>query len=103
MVTVRVVDRLGEGFAEFPGGDGAPLLDQMEQHCPFEVPSLCSVGACGRCAAGVVSGGELVDPDAFGIGASEQAGEGRFLVCVAGLRPDAVRSSATRVLVLEIA
>ncbi len=84
MLTVKVVDQRSGQEAEFVATSDEPLLDQMEEACPFEIPSLCWNGACGTCALRVVEGLEHLDPDAFGIGCTIEVEPGWILPCAAG-------------------
>lgn len=86
MVTICVVDGAGLARASFLATPDEPLLDQIEARCPWAVPSVCAVGVCGTCALEVLEGGEHLEADAFGIGATDPPGKGLVLPCVAAIR-----------------
>ena len=102
-MTVRLIVREPGGqCAALEARGDTDLLDQLEEACPFEVPYLCCVGACGACAAKVVSGADCLDPEGFGIGCSEAAGDQRTLLCVTGARRWAIVDSSQHEVVLEL-
>ncbi|MGH2810930.1 MAG: 2Fe-2S iron-sulfur cluster-binding protein [Actinomycetota bacterium] len=102
MVTIRSVHGATGEWAEFVGCPDSPLLDQMEQHCPFEVPFMCSMGACGSCAVSVLEGEQWLDAGAFSVGCSAEAPEKCILPCVAGVRPESASGPPDRRVVLEL-
>lgn len=83
MLRVTVVEHQTGAKAQFQARSDEPLLDQMERECPFEIPNLCWMGACGTCALKVTKGIEHLDSDAFGIGATIQVDPGWVLPCAA--------------------
>ena len=83
MLKVTVVKQETGAKAQFVACSDEPLLDQMERACPFEIPNLCWLGACGTCALKVTKGIEHLDSDAFGIGATIQVDPGWVLPCAA--------------------
>ncbi len=83
MLRVTVVEQQTGAKAQFEACSDEPLLDQMERECPFEIPNLCWMGACGTCALKVTKGIEHLDSDAFGIGATIQVDPGWVLPCAA--------------------
>lgn len=84
MLTVTVISQTTGQSAHFNACDDEPLLDQLKRECPFEIPNLCWMGACGTCALKVTHGMEHLDADAFGIGATIQVEPGYILPCAAG-------------------
>lgn len=78
-----------------------PLLEQLEA-CMAPIRSCCCVGACNTCAIRILSGPEVVERDAFGIGCSEGPGPGFLLPCVDGILASAVRDERPHLLVLEL-
>lgn len=83
MLKVTVVDQASGTRAHFEACSDEPLLDQLERACPFEIPNLCWMGACGTCALKVSKGIEHLDTDAFGVGATVQVEPGYVLPCAA--------------------
>jgi ferredoxin len=103
MLQVTVVDQSSGLQARFIACDDEPLLDQMEQACPFAIPSLCWNGACGTCALRVVDGLEHLDADAFGIGCSTEVEPGWILPCAAAPASRATACGEAHRLRLEVA
>ena len=102
MLTVSVLDRSSGLRSEFVASADEPLLDQMDEVCPFEIPSLCWNGACGTCALRVREGLEHLEADAFGIGCSMEVEPGWVLPCAAAPSPEATQSNQVHRVTVEI-
>ena len=102
MVLVRAVQAGTGKWVEFRATEDEPLLDQLEEHCPFPAPFLCSMGACGSCSVRVRQGRDLIDDAAFDIGCSAESSQANILPCVAGLKPQAIRAEGVHRVVVDV-
>lgn len=102
MLKVTVVNQGSGDRAEFQACADEPLLDQLERECPFEVPNLCWMGACGTCALRVPEGMEHLDQDAFGIGATVAVDPGWVLPCAAGACEKAIADNLAHHVMVEV-
>jgi ferredoxin len=103
MLTVTVIDQASGQSAEFEACSDEPLLDQLERACPFEIPNLCWMGACGTCALRVSKGMEHLDADAFGVGATVAVAPGFILPCAASACESVTRVADQYQLMVEVA
>jgi ferredoxin len=103
MLQVTVIDRASGASAQFDACSDEPLLDQLERECPFEIPNLCWMGACGTCALRVSKGIEHLDTDAFGVGATVEVEPGYVLPCAASACESATRVADQFHLMVEVA
>lgn len=103
MIVVKAVHAPTGEWTEFAAELAEPLLDQLERHCPFPIPYMCSMGACEGCAATVTQGERWIDARAFDVGCSAEPGEGRVLLCVAGPSAPAALNGEVHQVVLQIA
>jgi ferredoxin len=90
MLQITVVDNATGRSRRFDATADEPLLDQLQRECPFSIPNLCWMGACGTCALRVRHGIEHLDRDAFGIGATIETEPGFILPCSASASETAV-------------
>lgn len=102
MLKVTVVKQGTGATAHFEACGDEPLLDQLERECPFEVPNLCWMGACGTCALRVPEGIEHLETDAFGIGATVSVDPGWVLPCAAGACQKAIDDEAAHHVFVEV-
>jgi ferredoxin len=102
MLTVTVVHHSSGKAADFLASPDEPLLDQMDEVCPFEIPSLCWNGACGTCALRVTDGLEHLETDAFGIGCSTEVEPGWILPCAAAPSPTAAACNEVHRVTVEV-
>lgn len=103
MLKVTVLDHTSGNKAEFAASADEPLLDQLERECPFAIPNLCWMGACGTCALRVAHGMEHLDTDAFGFGATMEVAAGYVLPCAAAPTTSAVAGPGNHRLRVEVA
>lgn len=103
MLKVTVIDCTSGDSVEFAASADEPLLDQMERACPFAIPNLCWMGACGTCALRVADGMEHLDTDAFGIGATIDVAPGYVLPCAASPATSAIACPDNHRLRVEVA
>ena len=102
MLRIRVIDHASGDRAEFEAGSDEPLLDQLQGSCPFSIPNLCWMGACGTCALRVSEGLEHLEPDAFGVGATVEVDRGYVLPCAAGVSETAAGAEHAYRVTLEV-
>jgi len=102
MLRVTVVDQDSGARAQFDACGDEPLLDQLERECPFEVPNLCWMGACGTCALKVTRGMEHLEKDAFGVGATVAVDPGWVLPCAAGACQKAIDDPNAHHVLVEV-
>ena len=102
MLKVTVVKQATGAEAHFEACSDEPLLDQMERECPFDIPNLCWMGACGTCALKVTKGIEHLEADAFGIGATIQVDPGWVLPCAASARQGAIEADQRYHVLVEV-
>ena len=102
MLRVTVVKAQTGDTAQFEACGDEPLLDQLEQNCPFEIPNLCWMGACGTCALRVPQGIEHLETDAFGIGATVPVDPGWVLPCAAGACQEAIDDPAPHHVMVQV-
>lgn len=103
MLKVTVIHRSSGQSAQFQACADEPLLDQLERECPFAIPNLCWMGACGTCALKVTEGIEHLESDAFGVGATIPVDPGYILPCAAGAREGSIRGSHPCHVLVEVA
>jgi ferredoxin len=102
MLKVTVVKQATGAEAHFEACSDEPLLDQMERECPFEIPNLCWMGACGTCALKVTKGIEHLETDAFGIGATIEVDPGWVLPCAASACQRAIEADQPYHVLVEV-
>ena len=88
--------------AHFEACGDEPLLDQLERACPFEIPNLCWMGACGTCALRVRQGMEHLETDAFGVGATIEVDPGWVLPCAAGASQRSIEDGNPHHVLVEV-
>ncbi len=102
MLKVTVVKNQTGAEVQFEACGDEPLLDQLERECPFEIPNLCWMGACGTCALRVTKGIEHLETDAFGIGATVQVDPGWVLPCAVGACQKAIDDDSSHQVLVEV-
>ena len=102
MLEITVVQQGTGRSARFEACGDEPLLDQLERACPFEVPNLCWMGACGTCALRVHHGIEHIESDAFGVGATVPVDPGWVLPCAAGASQCSIDDGAAHQVLVEV-
>lgn len=102
MLKVTVVEQGTGAQAQFDACADEPLLDQLEDQCPFQIPNLCWMGACGTCALKVVAGMEHLEADGFGVGATVAVDPGWVLPCAAGACQKAIDDDNNHHIMIEV-
>lgn len=103
MLKVTVIHQASGTEAQFEACADEPLLDQLERACPFQIPNLCWMGACGTCALKVKHGMEHLDADAFGVGATIEVDPGYVLPCAVGPCSSAIACADSYDVLVEVA
>lgn len=101
MITCTVYDANGDELGVFQPKGEKNLVDEAAE-AGIDIPFSCHAGACNACAAKVLQGYELLDPEKDGPKYVELEEEDMELMCIAGVDPEKVADDEEYILEVQM-